>query len=303
MKLKKFLLTPKLDNVYPEETLKNTKIDDAGIVLTNILLKAKVKTPNPIVNNFIEYVKVNINSILKTYHYQTYGRIFVSADSRYPLVAYMTNRRNFVINFQHELDDYAPNDVLGIVIYGLIYASTFVAKIKSKNIASIQIRLLSIMFMNLFGKKYGVFNDISSVEKAYLIFGAHVYVNFWGENFSDHIGNIMEEFNISSIEPEFLDTLKKLNLNPRNFNTIKLVKLLSDELFSGINMSTIISSLSSMSMEAMTAFETLNRNLSLYLPALISKEFGRNLSYILPEKYQYALSIQLIRYFISTASV
>jgi len=210
VKLKKFLLTPKLDNVYPENSLEHTKVKDAGITLTNILSKAKVKTPNPIINNFIEYVKINISSILKTYHYQTYGNIYVTADSRYPLVSYMTNRKNFVINFQHELDEYAPNDVLGIVIYGLIYASTFVAKVKFNKIASIQIRLLAIMFMNLFGKKYGVFNDISSVEKAYLIFGAHVYVNFWGEDFSKHIGDIMEDFDITNVEPNFLDRLRNL---------------------------------------------------------------------------------------------
>ena len=303
---KKFELIPKMPNIYPNSEISKTVIHNFDEILDMKLSNIHIRMKEPIINKFATYIVNNYKDIIDHFVYGFKGKTYVINDSRFPLYAYMTDKINFVINFPNEIRMYTNEDILAILIYGIFYINYILneKKLKPENYIYNQVKQLSILFMSMFGKKYGIMNDIELVEKSYVLFGAHVCTNYWGLRFNDYIGKIVEYFKLDNISRDTLEKISKIDINPKNFDNIKFINLLSQELFDGISISIIVSELSKISFSMESAFESLDRILPFNLPILISPNvFGKRLFYLLPEKELYTSSLRTIKDFIATSPI
>ena len=303
--VQKFSLV-KLKNYYDDDYKRFLlKTDDKDKILFNLLKNTKIRISNKLLDKFVDYLVQNIEQIFTVKSFRGRGKIELISDSRYPLSCYRTERGDILINFTKRLTEYSKAELISIIAYGLVYWAYFnVPAFKNINLwLDYQILIIHNFMMNMFGKSYGVFNDMDLVNNSLYLSGLHSVVNLWGQPYKQYYSSIISNYKMTSME-KFPELIKStIDLNKMNFDIIKWVDFLDKFVYFGITLQSITSRIAHhMSLESLVMLESLDRFFPLIYASMISDAYG-NLSYNLPYEATVQMSLKITKYLISSLEV
>jgi len=274
-------------------------------ILFNMLKTTKIRIANKLLDKFVDYLVKNIEQIFTVKSFRGKGKIELISDGRYPLSCYVDKKGTVLINFTKRLTEYSKSELISIIAYGLVYwAVLYVPAFSKPNLwLDYQIIIIHNFLMNMFGKSYGVFNDMDLVNNSIYLSSLHCVVNIWKQPFKKYYSNIISTYNLTSLEnfPELIKSTT--DLNKMNFDIIRWIDLLDKFVYFGITMQAITSRIAHhLSLEALVMLETLDRFFPLIYASMISDAYG-NLSYNLPYEKATQMSLKITKYLISSLEV
>jgi len=303
--VKKFSLV-KLKNYYDDD-YRRFSLSSSGKdkILFNLLKNTKIRIANKLLDKFVDYLIENIEQIFTVKSFRGKGKIELISDSRYPLSCYVDKKGTVLINFTKRLTEYSKSELVSIISYGLVYwAVLYVPAFSNVNLwLDYQVVILHNFMMNMFGKSYGVFNDMDLVNNSIYLSTLHCVVNMWQQPFKKYYSSTISNYNLTSLE-KFPELIKSTtDLNKLNFDIIRWVDLLDKFVYFGITMQAITSRIAHhLSLEALVMLESSDRFFPLIYASLISDAYG-NLSYNLPYETATQMSLKITKYLISSLEV
>ncbi|MCK9556205.1 hypothetical protein M0R36_10405 [bacterium] len=303
--VQKFSLV-KLKNYYDDDYKRFLLSNgDKDKILFNMLKNTKIRISNKLLDKFVDYLIQNIEQIFTVKSFRGKGRIVLISDSRYPLSCYVAKSGEILINFTKRLTEYSKAELISIISYGLVYWAYFnVPAFKNINLwVDYQVLIIHSFMMNMFGKSYGVFNDLDLVNNSIYLSSIHTVVNLWGQPFKKHYSSVISNYKLTSLE-KFPELVKSsVDLDSLNFDTIKWIDYLDKFVYFGITMQAVTSRIAHhMSLEALVMMESLDRFFPLIYASMISDAYG-NLSYNLPYETAMQMTLKITKYLISSLEV